>query len=248
MVDIHSWQLQLLGFWRLDGRDGAVTVTSRQQRLIALLALQGDLPRAALAGILWPGSSERRASGSLRETLWTINHQLPGLLEENGRTVALAAGVAVDVHEIQRQTAQPGPERPATHRVRLLGLLRDAILLPGWYEEWALTEQDSLTRLRIGLLEDLAEELLKAEETALATDAAQGAVDLDPWREHALGLLLRAHRANGEHTRVLQLYEEFSARLRGEFGVDPSQALTRLARRSRDDGRLGTDTRRPAGR
>lgn len=227
MEENHVWSLQLVGPWRLGGPDGTVRVATRQQRLISLLALQGPRPRAVLAGILWPESTERQASGSLRESLWTINHQLPGLLEDSGRAVALAPGVLVDAIEIRRDAAAL-PGRGATHAVRLLGRLRDSVLLPGSYQDWVLAEQDRWTRLRLRALEGLAERFLDTGQGVLAADAAQCAVDLDPWRESAVGLLLRAHLSSGEHLRAAQLLADFSVRLRDEFGVEPSRGLSSL--------------------
>ncbi|MET1034065.1 MAG: BTAD domain-containing putative transcriptional regulator [Arthrobacter sp.] len=224
----RRWKLQLVGAWRLSGPDGALRVTLRQQRLISLLALQGGRPRSVLAGVLWPESAEERASGSLRESLWTINHQAPGLLEDDGRIVALADGVDVDADRIRKHVAVARTARPGPQRLRLLGLLRDAALLPGWYEDWVLTEQDGWLRMRLSALEGLAAEFLEAGQTALAADAAQCAVEIDPWRESALGLLLRSHLDSGDHVRVIQLYEAFAVRLRSEFGVAPSPRLSAL--------------------
>lgn len=181
-----------------------------------------------LAGVLWPESAEGRGSDSLRESLWTVNHQAPGLLQDDARIVALADGVDVDADRIRKHVSGARTARSGPQRLRLLGLLRDAGLLSGWYEDWVLTEQDCWLRLRLGALEGLAMEFLEAGETALATDAAQCAVDIDPWRESALGLLLRSHLASGDHVRVIRLYEAFAVRLRSEYGVAPSPRLSAL--------------------
>lgn len=244
----HVWKLQLVGAWRLSGPDGAVRVTLRQQRLISLLALQGGRPRAVLAGILWPESEEALASGSLRETLWTIKRQAPGLLEDDGRMVALADGVVIDVEEIRKHVAMATPGRRVQRGLELLGVLREAALLPGWYEDWVLSEQDYWLHLRLSALESLAGEFLEAGETTLAIDAAQCAVDVDPWRESAMELLLKSHLARGNRVRVIQLHENFSMRMRSEFGVGPSPRLSALVASAagRRPDRVHVATERPA--
>jgi DNA-binding SARP family transcriptional activator len=214
-------------------------VTLRQQRLIAILALKGTQPRALLAGTLWPESSERQATGSLRESIWTVNHQLPGLLESDGQTLSLADTVVIDLDEVRKRVAAAEPGRRARQRVELLQKMRHADLLPGWYEDWVLTEQDRWTRLRLTVLERIAQEFLKNGETAYATDAAQCAVDIDPWRESSIALLLDAHLAEGDYARTLQLYESFADRLRGEFGVAPSDRITSLVTGLLTAGRYG---------
>lgn len=128
VVGDHAWRLQLVRPWRLDGRDGPVRVSSRQQRLISLVALQGARPLGVLARILWPERTDRQASGNLRESLWTINHQLPGLLVADTQEVDLVDSVVVDTRENWRHVAAAAG-RGTTERVRLLGQLREVDVL-----------------------------------------------------------------------------------------------------------------------
>src|SRR5687768_35860 len=101
----NTWQLQLIDGWRLRSGGRDVKVGLRQQRLVAALALLGSQPRPYLSGLLWPESSEKQASGSLRAAVWTISQQLPGLLVSDNLRLGLAESVRVDVSDFLLDTA-----------------------------------------------------------------------------------------------------------------------------------------------
>jgi DNA-binding SARP family transcriptional activator len=224
----RTWEIQLLGGWQIRHGKFPVKVTIRQQRLIAVLALYGSQPRPFLAGLLWPDSSERQATGSLRETIWMVSHQLPGLLVESRDPLALAEDVVVDVNEIRQRLATLDGDRAVRLRPAMLDLLRTAELLPGWYEDWVVAEQDRWKQLRLTALERLASQHLDRGETDLATDAAGFAIAIEPLRESAQRLLLETHIADGNYAQALRAFKVFRTRLWNEFGVEPSAKITNL--------------------
>ncbi|GER24036.1 hypothetical protein NCCP1664_25310 [Zafaria cholistanensis] len=221
----------MLGGWEIFQDRRPVRVTYRQQRLIAVLALYGSQPRPFLAGMLWPNSSEKQATGSLRESIWLVSHQLPGLLVEGRDPLALSPDVAVDVHIVRRQAEalemSHGPQGEL-ERVRMLETLRNAELLSGWYEDWITTEQERWQQLRVKALERLAAQFLEHGETGLAVEAAACAIATDPLRESAERLLLEAYLFEGNIAQALRSYEAFRDRLNDEFGVEPSPRLAEL--------------------
>ncbi|BAS16636.1 glycosyl transferase group 1 [Arthrobacter sp. Hiyo8] len=226
MVSIPEpeWFLTLLNGWTLT-RDGRrVKVAHRQQRLIAALALLGERPRTFLSGLLWPDSSEAQAAVGLRVSIWHINHELPGLLHADGITdvsVALSEQLKVDIIDLERDLHAPVSglhgSYPRWER------LRTAELLPGWYEDWILVEQERFRALRTSALDSIAAYQLSqgnAEETKVATAAA---ISLEPFRESSYRLLIQAHLATGDLVAALRTYRGFSAALRQEYGVGPSR-------------------------
>jgi DNA-binding SARP family transcriptional activator len=221
-----DWQLQLLGGWRLtrDGQD--IALGYREQRLIALLALDGPRPRSHLAGTLWPQSNERRARANLRDTLWHLHQVAPGLVVESA-AVGLSPGVLVDVDAFHRCRAAIAADPGSAARDAALELLSGATLLPGWYEDWVLFEQERIEQLRLRALEALAEGLIGVDnDTALA--AAMAAVHLAPLRDRAQHALLRVHLSDGNYVEAVRLYRSFSERLHSELGLDPSPAVVEL--------------------
>jgi SARP family transcriptional regulator, regulator of embCAB operon len=211
-----TWQLQLIGGWclRSGGRD--VKVGLRQQRLIAALALLGSQPRPFLSGLLWPESSERQASGSLRAAVWTISQQLPGLLVSDNARLELAESVQVDLSGFLLDATGPKPGMAMGNR---RDMLARAELLPGWYDDWVLKEQEQFQRRRLTALATMAENMLARGETAGALEAAWAALRIDPLHGTAMRLLLRAQLQDGNHAGVLSAYRDFSLRMRNEFGA-----------------------------
>ncbi|MGF9662327.1 BTAD domain-containing putative transcriptional regulator [Arthrobacter crystallopoietes] len=212
----NTWQLQLIDGWRLRSGGRDVKVGLRQQRLIAALALLGSQPRPYLSGLLWPESSEKQASGSLRAAVWTISQQLPGLLVSDNLRLGLAQSVHVDVSDFLLDTAGATTGVTRGNRLDLRGR---ADLLPGWYDDWVLEEQEQFQRRRLSALETMAENMLARGETPGALDAAWAALRIDPLAGNAMRLLLRAQLQEGNHAGVLSAYRDFSLRMRNEFGA-----------------------------
>ncbi|WP_190273557.1 AfsR/SARP family transcriptional regulator [Crystallibacter crystallopoietes] len=220
------WELQLAGGWQLRRDKLPVKVALRQRRLIAALALYGRQSRSFLAGLLWPDSSETQAAGSLRESIFLINKHLPGLLGQTADPLDLASGVIVDVHEVRARAARL-QEHPVHHR-GVLDLVQNAELLPGWYEDWVVSEQERWQRLRLTVLERLSRQYLDQGDTEQAMEAARAATVIEPLRESAQRLLMQACLAEGNHAEALRLYQSFRIRLRREFGVAPSAIISDL--------------------
>ncbi len=224
----QEWHLSLLGAWRLRRGNAAVTVASREQRLLACLGLFGCRHRSFLAGLLWPKSSEPQAAGNLRTTVWCISHSYPDLLQTGADTLELDQAVKVDTRALQRQVAtiQAQPQAPVPESyVETLGR---ADLLPGWYDDWVIFEQERFRQLRLGALEHLARQHLAAGEPARAVDAALSAAGIEPLRESAQLLLVQAHLGAGNRAAAVRAYTMFADRLYDELGVPPSDQLTDL--------------------
>jgi DNA-binding SARP family transcriptional activator len=224
----QDWHLSLLGAWRLRCGNNTVTVATREQRLIACVGLLGCRHRSFLAGLLWPKSSETQAAGNLRTTVWCISHAFPRLLQAGADTLELDGSVRVDVATLQRHVArmqaQPAAQIPDSY----LDHLSRAELLPGWYDDWVIFEQERLRQLRLSTLEFLARQQLAAGEPGSAVIAAISAASIEPLRESAHLLLVQAHLAAGNRAAAVRAYTMFATRLEGELGVKPSSQLSDL--------------------
>lgn len=222
MTTASMWDLRLVGGWQLLRAGRPVKVALRQQRLLAALALYGRQPRSSLAGLLWPDSTDAQAAGSLRESIFLVNRQVPTLLEQTADSVGLKEDVGVDVRQIKvlatRLEENPGLSLQRT----LLQEMQDAHLLPGWYEDWVVSEQERWQRLRLSVLERLAKLLLAKGHTDAAMEAACAAIAIEPLRESAHRLLMQCHLAEGNNAKALHAYQSLSLRLRQEYGASPS--------------------------
>ena len=222
----------MLCCWQLRHNGERVEVGSRQKRLIAALALLGARPRHFLAGLLWPDSSEPQAAGNLRASLFRISHDLPRLVQPTD-PLELCAGVTVDLQRVHQLITEVMMVDAPPHEHDDLPpdaseVLRAADLLPGWYEDWVLREQDRLQQQRVEALEALARHHLAVRDLAAAMDAARAATSLDPLRESAQLILVRGHLAEDNPASALRVYQHFRRCLGSELGIAPSPRFAEL--------------------
>ena len=223
-------RLSLLGTWSLQVNGHLVHAGSREERVLALLAVRGPQHRSSFAGALWPDSTEARARANLRTSLVRLRALVPGLVTTSRSTVYLEQDLDVDLWEVTDHLDRI--ER--THVLDCASLraslaaVRGPDLLPGWYDDWALFERERLQHRRISALNDLASELLDVGQNALAVTAAEEAFRLEPLLESSAGLLIRAHLDAGNRSTALLTYRRFHDLLNRELGVPPSRALTEL--------------------
>lgn len=225
-----TWHLGLLACWRLEQSDRDVSVPFRQQRVIAAAALLGRRPRDLLAGLLWPEASEDHAAQSLRTCLWQIHHRLPGLLSPSRYQVCLDPTVATDLQRFRAYQVECSAGREPESVEPALAFVASARLLPGWYEDWVVIEQERIDRIRLHLLESLARNRFEAGGYDDAIEAAEAAAQIDPFRESSQRLLVRIHLATGNPATALRTYERFRIRLEREFGVQPTHEMRELLR------------------
>ena len=117
-------------------RPAAEELPRSVQRVVAHLCLAGRPARAAVSGDLWPDVPADRAQASLRSALWRLRRSAPELVDASHDTLRLAAGVRIDVHELNRWAELVSDPRTGADRLTLPppALLGD--LLPGWYDDW----------------------------------------------------------------------------------------------------------------
>jgi DNA-binding SARP family transcriptional activator len=216
-----------------------IMLKSREQRLVALLALEGCRPRAYLAGVLWPETAEPRAAGSLRAAVWQLEKSAPGLLQSAGGQLGLSPQVRVDVRDFVERAmrisvlnAQPDGPNPTQLEEWLdsLLVLLHGDLLAGWYDDWVLYERARLQQLRLSALEAIADRLTSRGQVSAALTAAMAAAAIEPLRESAQRAVIRIHLANGNYHDAIREYRAFGRRLGRELGVRPSAQMDALIR------------------
>ncbi len=202
------------------------------QRLLALLALRDRvMMRSAVAGTLWPDSSEDHAHSSLRSALARLSELSREAVLVTPLDLSLADGVSVDIREsraLALRLLAPG------EAVSEADLGPDAIsalcddLLPDWYDDWVLLEAEEWRQLRVHALEELAERLTAQGRFGLAAAAALGAVRIEPLRESARATVIRVHRAEGNPSEALREFTRYTALLQAELGLEPTPRLRDL--------------------
>jgi DNA-binding SARP family transcriptional activator len=203
---------------------------TREERVTALLALRGAQSRAAVAGTLWPDSTEVRARANLRTSLMRLRAVDEGLVKTGRTAVTLGTQVTVDVwrlldclDQVEHARRYDGLDLHTT-----LEVLEGRELLPGWYDDWVLFERERLHHRRIRALESLAQYLLDIGDAALAISFAEEALALEPLLESAATLVVRAHLAARNHSAALTQFQRYRRLLDGELGIPPSRELVDL--------------------
>lgn len=223
-----------LEIWLIDGFQLRhfglpVILPSPAERLLAFLALrERPVARSWAAFTLWADVTEQRAAGSLRSALWSLRRSGLVLVETKGESIQLAPDIPVDFREgvraaerLMRESADTDSE--GIHPRPLFGEL-----LPGWYDEWVLTERRRFDDIRVRALETLCELHRRAGRLKLAVDAGLAAVNAEPLRESCRRSLMRAHLAEGNYADAHAQYFQFSNLLRTQLGLEPSAQMAEL--------------------
>lgn len=188
------------------------------RRLLAYLALRGQPAVRGLASAqLWPSVPDDVGRANLRRALW---HVPRGWVTTMGDELMLEA--ECDLEEAHRSAARALAGEPLS--LDEIALLSNDIL-PGWYEEWVLPEQDAFHMLRAHALEAACRTMASSGRYGLAVQAGTAAVAAEPLCESAAEALIDAHLAQRNRYQAMQCYHMLAQRLAHELGVEPDPAL-----------------------
>jgi predicted ATPase/DNA-binding SARP family transcriptional activator/Tfp pilus assembly protein PilF len=225
-------KVRLIGKFDIQYDGHPVILSSRAaQSLFAYLILTaGTLHRREkLAGILWPEESEQKARTYLRHELWRIRKALPKasnaeyLLADN-LTVGFNQSSAYwfDVAALKNLSDQATADETI---VRLS--FYDDELLPGFYEDWVVSEREQLQVLFEQKIACLLDMLEKEQRWQDMLKWAERWVSLAQAPEAAYRALMVAYDALGDHTKVVSAYERCKQALR-ELDLEPSERTRAL--------------------
>ncbi len=221
-------QLRLFAGFELTVGDAAIDLQPAARRLLAFAALaRGRIGRAFTAYQLWPDKSEDRAKANLRSAIWRLQKVPVPLIGSTRSELWLQDTVWVDARQGLAAMTEACLEELIDNTVPY-GVL-ECELLPDWYDDWLVTERERLRQLRLATLEQQAERLLASGRTREAIHAALTAVAVEPLRETAHRVVIRAHAAEGNIVEAHRQYRRFEDLLQRELGVAPSADIRALA-------------------
>ena len=200
-------------------------VPEGSKQLLAFVALRRRrVERRQAAGTLWPFGDDERAAGNLRSALWRLRRAGIDVMAADKWSLALSAGVLVDVHLMEQWATRLIEGRPDAHDLTVSPSVIDALnLLPGFYDDWALMERERIRQRVLHALEALSERLAAAGRFADAIEAAMLATSAEPLRESAQRALIKAHIAEGNVTEARRSYRSYKDLMHRELGVLPSE-------------------------
>ncbi|MHC4070566.1 MAG: ATP-binding protein [Planctomycetota bacterium] len=241
-------ELRLLGAPRVENNGAPVAISRRKAlALLAYLAVL-DTPqsRETLAALLWPEADAKRASASLRNTLWSLKQVLgEGWSVAAGENIGLRPGSDrwLDVAEFRRLLASwtshdHGPDEVCSE---CEVFLTDAValyrgdFLAGFtlpdspeFDDWHYFETESLRRDFAGMLERLVALHTRQGELEPAIAHARRWLSLDVLNEAAHRRLMRLYAHIGQRNAALRQYRECLRILEEELGVLPQEETTQL--------------------
>ncbi|MBC8139776.1 MAG: AAA family ATPase, partial [Fibrella sp.] len=241
------WRVELFGGLRLSHRSTELTrfQTHKSAALLAYLTIHNHnaTSRDILAELFWSDAEPEAQRNSLRVALNSLRRQLEppdlasgAMLIADRTTVRLNPDVfSTDVAEFETGLKQEErlarANAPRTERIAILQSAVDLYhgpVLAGWYEDWAILEQNRLSDSYANAMRRLATILLEAQQHDAAIETARRSIAVDPMREESHRLLIRIYSALGRQTDALLQYRELEAILHDQFGVKPSPATRDL--------------------
>lgn len=192
---------------RQDGGDAPPMTRFRTQKTAALFAFlayyrERTHLRETLADLLWPDARPEFGRNSLSVAFSSLRSQfeVPGegpLFIADRETIRLIPeAVITDVTTFQNALDQAARTAATTEKISLLCTAvgeYSGDLLPGFYEEWALREQDRLRESYFDALRRLITLLERSDGTEQATLYARRLADADPGDDAAQQTAARLH-------------------------------------------------------
>lgn len=224
----HVCVIQLLGGFRLAVDGERLHLPRAEQRLVACLALS-DRPqqRSAIAGRLWPDTTEERAMASLRTALWRLRQLDHDLVDGSLDAVRLSDSVAVDVGDLTT-LGRRYLDEPLDDGTSFVDLARDGELLPEWDDEWLVPLRERFRQIRLHALERLGERLAEEGRFGRAVEVSLVVVTEEPLRESARRVLIRVYAAEGNFHEAVAQYLAYRDAMRDELGLAPSDQMEAL--------------------
>ncbi len=242
-MTMPTLHIRLLGGFSLIYDDRQVTGLNsvRLQSLLAYLVLHRDTPqqRQHLAFLFWPDTTEAQARNNLRQLLHQLRQAFPAIehfLSADTHTLHWHPVMPfhLDVAEFEQAlTLASAATRSSDQHILQVALgqadnLYRGELLPGCYDEWILSERESLRQRHLQALEHLLRLSEGQGDTGTAIRYAQRLLGLDPLSEDLYRHLMRLFALNNDRASALHVYHTCVTTLQREMGVDPD-AATRKA-------------------
>ena len=225
------------------GISAGTLMTRKTRALVAYLALRGDAgqSREKLAELLWSNSAEEQARANLRQSLSSLRKALnsdgDAHLATDSDQISLAGpGIELDVAMFEQLVAEATPEALKRAAELYQGDLLDGFSLKeDPFEAWARVERERLRHLAADAFIKLIAHCDEVGDTERCVETAARLLTLDPLRESAHRIMMRAYAAQGRQTLALKQFETCRDILKRELDVEPEPETIALYREIRQN-------------
>lgn len=245
--------LNLFGHFRATFNEkGIIFPTKSVSALVAYLILEqhAPQPRAHIAPLLWPDSTDEQGRRNLRQTLLRLRQSMPDTAESQPLILTVhdtlqwnpAYPAQIDLCQFKKYMAQAEPflhtslaetPYPAIAPLRTAlefyggNLLLGFDLLNDFYAAWLQSWREQYLRQALAALARLAESYGRAGQPQLMAQMAQRQLAIAPEREEGQHQLMQAYLAQGEYTAALNQYATYQQHLE-IAGLEAAPTLQRL--------------------
>jgi len=214
---------------------------ARQGRVaFAYLVLQRSrpVPRLELAAAIWGDETPETWDAGLSALLSRLRRQFRSAAV--AADIETAAGVVslelppptwVDLDEarsaidVAEGALRSGDQTSAWSSAAVAVSILERGFLHGEDLPWVVKERERQRQDLLRGLECLAEIMLSQGQAHLSIEYCRRCLEIEPFRESAVGREMRAHIAMGNRAEALRAYERLRVMLADELGADPSPAV-----------------------
>ena len=223
-------EVRLLGSFEAKLNGEPMEISSRPaQSLLAYLILNPhkSFRREYLAGLLWPDSDETNARNNLRQTLWRLRKSV-------GEKFFLTDKVSVGFNPqsnywLDADLLQNGVDDTASAETAIREVTAyEGRLLPGFYDEWVMLEQERFQALYEDRMQRLLDRLVEESHWREACEWAERWIAQGLTPEPAYRALMTAHAGLGDQAGVAAVFQRCAEALDKELGVEPSAETQHL--------------------
>lgn len=223
----------------LDGRVlDRLPAARNRSALLVHLAVERDVTRDAVMGLLWPDRPPARARHLLSQTLYALRQELgEGWVKSVGERLVATPELEADAAELAWAVEAGDHERA----VALYGgpfLPGAALAVSRPMEGWIDGEQARLTRLHRRARRGAIEAHIAADRLTDAVAVARAWVEVDPLDDEAQHRLIELLAATGDRSGALRQYERYAQLVTTELELEPLEETRDLVGRIRD-GEVG---------
>ena len=208
-------------------------------------------PRETIATLFWPDNDQSRALANLSVILSSLRKQLEKYLIADRHTVAINtdADYQLDVIAFEQAIDQAQARQQDGKLTRIVAAqLQTAVshykgdFLAGFnlrgvpeFEAWVLLEQERLRQMMLDALSTLITFHPQRGQFSDGIQHAQRLLALDPLQEEAHRQLMLLYALDNQRPAALVQYEQCTAILADELGVEPDEETVELYEAIRDD-------------
>ncbi len=212
-VATPSLRLELLGSATLRGIGVRHNLERKTAAVLALLALEGEITRSKVAGMLWSDTDEERARANLRQCLHRFKKLIGSDLINPGERMSLNASLEVDTLTLESRAFLGDDAGLIAVRGEILEGL-DFEDCPE-FDDWLRMERERWRTARVGAYRRALQNL----DASQALEWAQEWINLEPLSEEAHRAVARVYQKRGNRALALQTILDLQALLERELGT-----------------------------